>query len=315
MTVLTFRDRTRPALTGFAVLATLLAAPFAAHAQQTYVALGDSYAFGYTTSTAPASDGNQGYAGILRDIYDLRNGAQTVDLINLAIPGETTGSFLNGQTVDANGIVDGIFRNPGLNTNYNTTPNTLQRDKFVATVTSLAGLGRQVDYVTLQAGGNDILNLFVQPNFLALTPLAQNNLVTARFNALGTNLATELFTIKALAPNAKISVIGYADVFAGLGANNPLPQSTFLTLQANSIISQVAALTNVNYVDIYTPFLGHETEYSRIQTIDAGAPNFHPTPLGYQVIAGAVAAPEAGSIAFMLAAAVPIAGVIARRRK
>ena len=59
---------------------------------QTYLALGDSIAFGKTDGI-PVSFGDQGYVKPFADFLATRNGGTRPDVINLAFPGETSSSF------------------------------------------------------------------------------------------------------------------------------------------------------------------------------------------------------------------------------
>jgi len=299
-----------------------------ANGGKNYVALGDSYAFGYTSSaTTPVGLGDQGYVGLFADFWATVNGGVRPTVTNLAVPGETSTSFFAGAptffdgTVPPypNGLVDAPARNQGFNTHY-TTPNTPQSTLLAQSLAAIQGGGGKVDYVTIQMGGNDILPLLPQPAFQALTPVQQQQVIAAQFAALQNNYTDLLTSVKAAAPNARVFVIGYADPFAGLGAANPIAGiSTPLALQANTLFQGLAATFGATYVDIYTPFLGHELQYTNIATTDSGFPNFHPNSVGYSVIGNqlalAASAPEPGSVALLLAVLPCGAGLLFLRRR
>ena len=66
--------------------------PSAAAPVQTYLALGDSIAFG-ETDVIPLSFGDQGYVKPFADFLATQNGGARPNVINLAFPGETSSSF------------------------------------------------------------------------------------------------------------------------------------------------------------------------------------------------------------------------------
>src|SRR4051812_24592317 len=64
---------------------------------KTYLALGDSLAFGYTDPQhAVPSLGDQGYVKPFADVLAARDGGVRPNVINLGIPGETTGTVFTG---------------------------------------------------------------------------------------------------------------------------------------------------------------------------------------------------------------------------
>ncbi len=316
--------------------------PAQAQAQgRNYIALGDSYAFGYTTAAAPSSTGDQGYVALFADTLASRLGGVRPTVTNLAIPGETSTSFFTGApTVYSNqaplpgGLIDAPLREQARNDQY---PN-LPFPQFSATGVTLPGdpqsvalqnrlgqikaSGGTIDYITIQMGGNDILALFGQSAFTSLS-LSQQSLVLqtqfanlqARYISLLTSLANPTFG----APGAQILLVGYADPFAGLGAANPLagpnpanPISTQLTQQTNALLQGIAGSFGARYVDIYTPFVGNEIQYSYIADptlLPGGSPNFHPNAAGYAVIARQIAAtsaaPEGSTLSLFALIAVP----------
>src|ERR1035438_626929 len=83
----------------------------------TYLALGDSIAFGYDPTVAiPAPDKFTGYPEIVAQLEHL---LQSKKEVNAACPGETSGSFLNVLAPDngCNGL-NGFKAKIGLHTSY-----------------------------------------------------------------------------------------------------------------------------------------------------------------------------------------------------
>ncbi|GAB4458232.1 MAG: hypothetical protein OHK0029_19230 [Armatimonadaceae bacterium] len=284
-----------------------------------YIALGDSYPLGYTTSAAPPTNGDTGYVGLYADFLATLNNGIRPTLVNTSVSGDTTTSFTTGTTslitdTPAN-LFDAPLRDQARNTNYSVAP-TPQLNFFNDAVDNILNNGGTVDYITLQIGGNDFIGLLAQDNFRnVFTPDQQQAVLAQQFTALGNNYTAILTAIRTKVPTARVFTIGYADVFAGLGALNPVPQSGLLTANANAIIQGVSQSLGATYVDISAPFAGNELLYTRIGTLDGGFPNVHPTPLGHQVIAAQLitaSAPEPGTFALLLPIA---AGVIALRRR
>jgi lysophospholipase L1-like esterase len=118
----------RTLFVGVLAIALVQAAPAAAAPPSTlYVALGDSLAVGDGASD-PATTG---YVGLLADYFAGTPHGNAKAAVNLAIGGETTGSFIAGQM-----------------------------DAAVATILDPA---TDVSVVTLSIGGNDLLNLLNEP--------------------------------------------------------------------------------------------------------------------------------------------------------
>src|SRR5690606_35780141 len=82
-------------------------------------------------------------------------------------------------------------------------------------------------------------------------------------------------------PEAELILLGYYNPFAAT-PSDPLHEIAPYGAQAiNAMIEAHATLFNARYVDLYTPFLGHEAEWTLI--VSAG--DIHPNEVGYAVIA------------------------------
>ncbi len=311
-----------------ATIALLLSVPQSALAgDKTLLVLGDSYAYGFTTDqdaiAIGPTFGNQGYVKPFADYLGSVNGGVRPDLVNLAIPGESSTSFKTGVSAAnypdtypyTSSLQEAPSRFPLLNLNYapSAAPNyvtTPQKDVALGAIATAHASNKKVENIVLQIGGNDILGLLNQSAFLTLPPLQQQNLFTAQFAALQSNYVNILGTVRAAAPEARIFTVGYANSFRQTPNLGELTET--LTLNANAIISGVSQNFGATYVDIYTPFKNHELEL----TYEAQG-NPHPNATGYSVIAGqlqiAASAPEPATIALCILA-LPVAAFAVRRR-
>ncbi len=280
-------------------------------AQSSYLALGDSYAFGYQTlTTTPpielsgGSNGDQGYISLFASYLAGHEGGLRPSVINLARVGETSVSFTSSASA------------PTAPANFNTryAPGGFNQSQAALLNTTLASLTAAPKYVTIQLGGNDVLGpVFNDP---ASLPLA--------LASLQTNYGLILASLRATLPDAEIYVLGYGNPFPGLPLNSPFntPQSQLLassaTTQGNTLIRSLAQGIGAKYVDLSTIFTGQEAQLTNIQQLEVtGLPNYHPNAQGYQAIAGRLAeaaAPEPATLALILPC-MGLAGVLARRRR
>jgi lysophospholipase L1-like esterase len=281
----------------FLPLAALLAliAPSQTRAgSMTYLALGDSVAFGETNFSLNPSYGDRGYVGPYASyLGDLTGGARP-KVINLAIDGETGSSFF-----------DGLGRNYApqhgespvqLNLNY-TNANSTQNAMLLNTIAAQQAAGNTIGTVSVQLGANDLFNVMNSPTFFSLSSAQQQGLIVHALGAFQNNEAHLLGEIRAALPNANLILPGYYNPYAV----NPTSQLSTLAAQAiqglNQIIAAEALAFGGKYVDIYSTFAGHEGSYTLILQ-----GNVHPTDIGYGAIAQRIeAVPEPATISILVA--------------
>ncbi|MBX5445146.1 GDSL-type esterase/lipase family protein [Sphaerobacter sp.] len=191
--------------------------------EQVYLALGDSIAAGLVT-TLPRL---RGYPWLVRDLMEKQfggEGAPAVTLINRAVPGETTESFLTGDQL------------------------RLAR----ADIEAAHARGAQIRAVTLTLGGNDILRL-------AGSDDAARQAGLERFR---TTFPAALAAIReALGETAAdIAVTTYYDLSEG----DPAEQGSdaWWVAQFNEVIRQSAAAEGARVADVEPVFRGHIREWT-----------------------------------------------------
>lgn len=272
-----------------AVLLTLASSCLAsAGPLQSYIALGDSVAYGQT-DVLPVSNGDQGYVKLFADGLAKSNGGVRPNVINLAISGEQSGSYFTGVTPP------GWARAVTANLHYS-DPAQSQSSLFQAWAASEHAQGHTISHVSFALGSNDFFYLTGQPGFFSQPAAQQQAQAGQAFAALLVNYTLALNQIRAVAPEAQLLLLNYYNPFAVFGTDDPLNQAAlaFGALH-QQLLEAEAAEFGAKIVDVYTPFLGHEAEYTHILS-----GNVHPNEQGYGVMADqllAVAnAPEPSSL-------------------
>ena len=272
-----------PASPSWAALAFLcLALPRLAAASgiPTYLAVGDSLAYGFTDSTTP-SYGDQGYvADYANYSWQSSRGNPALYVVNLGAYNETTKStFLNGGNTYAT-----------MNQNYTDTT-TSQNSMMLSTIASAKASGDPINTVSVQLGANDLFAAAATPGFFSMTAAQQSALIQQTLGTVATNVATVLGEIKAKLPNADVVVVGYYNPYAAV-PSNPFAAVAAPAIQGlDSVLKADAKAFGDRYVDTYTPFLGNEAQYTFIASSGTQY-NVHPNDQGYQVIANQMEVPE-----------------------
>ena len=128
--------------------------------------------------------------------------------------------------------------------------------------------------------------------------------LAARVTAEAPRVATVLADIAARAPQARIVVVGYPDVFPLSGGCWPVVPITDgdvgylrgIELQLNATLAADAKAAGATFVDTYTPTIGHDVcQPERTRDVEGLLPGswaypYHPNARGQAVIAAAVLA-------------------------
>lgn len=275
----------------------LVATAIPATAAPVYFGLGDSITFGETDLVYIPSLGDRGYVGRFADTLAAREGVRP-SIINLAIDGETAGSFQDGtgRTPPVVGRNDAILA--GQNLNYAGQTATPQRTLFASRAAAALAGGDTIETISITLGFNELAAIALLPNALDLLPTT-----LADYRA---NQSANLSFIGSIAPTADLYLLGYFNPFPGDPTNPANPFFAVAGPQINAIIAELAADLGAIYVDTAPGFVGREAELTFIDEQPDGfflgvgpfpgvepIGNVHPNDAGYTVIATAVASADA----------------------
>jgi len=272
-------------------------------ADSVYIALGDSITFGETDLNYVPSLGDRGFVSKFADTLASRNGGVRPSVINLAIDGETSTSFVTGfgRTPPVVGRTDALLA--AQNLNYAGNPATPQAVMFSNAVAAEAMAGNTVSDISISLGFNELAALTTLPTSQALALLPST---LADYQA---NYTAVLTQIRSLEPLSDLYILGYYNPFVADPTANPAkPVFAAGGAELNAVIQGLATEFNASYVDTNTPFLGHEGALTYITQYPSGATspgndpgiepigNVHPNDAGYAVIANQLAdVPEPAS--------------------
>ncbi|HEX6509242.1 MAG TPA: SGNH/GDSL hydrolase family protein [Chloroflexota bacterium] len=241
--------------------------------QSYYVALGDSNAHGHTADNVPddpqcLSAKAPGYVCVVYRY--MQKTFQHVGLRNFSRSG--------ADSCEVAGLGHGCLDT--------TTPRASQ---LVPAVAFLKAHARHVRLITIDIGGNDVLELALQG--LANLPSAEARLPTV-YAEYRTNLDTILSTLRRAAPRARIIISTQWNPLGGLAAP-PLPQGFPQAAQSaldtiNGIMKQESPKYRVKVADAATvmnayPGGGVKLGYVLQTAFSGSGPNIHPTPKGHKI--------------------------------
>jgi lysophospholipase L1-like esterase len=128
--------------------------------------------------------------------------------------------------------------------------------------------------------------------------------LAARVTAQEAKMTTVLAGIRARAPQARIAVVGYPDVFPQSGGCWPAVPITSgdvaylrsIEVQLNAMLAASATAAGATFADTYTPTIGHDVcQSARVKEVEGLVPTslaypFHPNASGQAAMAAAVLA-------------------------
>ena len=291
-----------------------------AQAAPTYIALGDSITFGETDLQYVQSFGDRGYVGDFASILANRDGGVRPNVVNLAIDGETAASFLNNANPRTPPVVGRTNVPLQLeNLNYGNSTVLSQSMLFANKVTSIGA--SNVSTISLTLGFNELAALTPMDKLTPGAPLTTTEQaaiaqIPPTLASYKTNYTNVLTQVRSLAPNANLYLLGYFNPFPADPTSPAGPIFTAGGTALNNTIQSLAAQFGATYVDNFTPFVGHENQYTYEGILPTGTViggqfggalpigDVHPNALGYSVIAadveGANAVPEPSTLALLV---------------
>jgi len=292
------------AIVGMAAMTLATATPRLAHGgSMTYIALGDSIAFGETDFTHNPSYGDRGYVSKFADHLAQSNGGVRPNVVNLGVNGETTTTFFGGGQPLA-----------PQNINY-PSASTSQNTLLISTIASEQAAGNTIGAVTVSLGVNDLFAVIGGPNFFSMSPAQQQQAILGSMSTIQNNYTAMLTELKSLAPTAAVTIVGFYNPYPAVPGNPATPLAGPAIQLLNAVIAGQAAAFGAKYVDTYTAFQGKEGSLTHITDAPSGT-NIHPNDAGYDAIAQAInPVPEPSTLALLGLAGAGLLGRAAYRRR
>lgn len=247
--------------------------------QASYLALGDSLAFGYSQAkfekllpNENPAEYNTGYVDDFAHL--LRFGNPKLQVINDGCPGETTESFIKGPC-------EYQLAFP-LHHPYVGGPTSPQLSDALTYLQA----NPNTNPITLDIGANDALGVIEHTCEKKVECVIKE--APALFAHIAANLGLILTDLRGADPHATIIVLGLYNPFG-----EKLPGGNALTAQLNEVMEKVASAVGARFADplpVFNPPGALEEPTICLLTNMCKTPeDIHPTDLGYGVLAGLIA--------------------------
>jgi lysophospholipase L1-like esterase len=237
-----------------------------------------------------ANYGDQGFVRPFADFLGELNGGVRPQVVNLAISGELSSSFLIGNTP-----ADWPYRRWNWNLNY---PNaTTSQNSLMFSALDAAHTASNAVWVTLNFGGNDFNHLVASAAWQTATPAQQQAMFAQVLNQVALNLETVLTEVETHAPGAHILLPGFFDNLIPIDSGYGLYETAIAA--GNQVVQQIASAFDSTYVDFYPVINGHVLELTNHDVPGGGDLNEG----GYAAVAQALdlpAGPEPASVAMLV---------------
>jgi lysophospholipase L1-like esterase len=248
--------------------------------QISYLALGDSLAFGYSEAKFDSlypeenpADYNTGYVDDFARVLKL--GDPNLQVINDGCPGETTESFINGPCAYQ---LEFPLHHPYVN-----GPDSSQLSDALAYLNAHPGT---VNPITIDIGANDALGVIESTCKREVECVVKE--APALFAHIASNLGLILGDLRGAAPHAKIIVLGLYNPFG-----EKLAGADELTAELNETMDEVASTVGARFADplpvFNPPGALEEPTICLLTNMCTPLEDIHPTDLGYAVLAGLIA--------------------------
>jgi lysophospholipase L1-like esterase len=248
--------------------------------QFSYLALGDSLAFGYSEAKFDElypeenpADYNTGYVDDFAKVLKL--GDPGLQVVNDGCPGETTESFINGPCAYQ---LEFPLHHP-----YVGGPTSSQLSDALAYLNAHPGA---VNPITIDIGANDALGVIETTCKREAACVVEE--APALFAHIGANLGLILADLRGAAPHATIIVLGLYNPFG-----EKLAGGNALTADLNEVMSKVASTVGARFADplpvFNPPGALEEPTICLLTNMCTPLEDIHPTTLGYAALAGLIA--------------------------
>ncbi|HMS54189.1 MAG TPA: SGNH/GDSL hydrolase family protein [Fimbriimonadaceae bacterium] len=235
---------------------------------KTYIALGDSVGWGYQPGSTSRGNGDKGYVKPYADWLATQQGGTRPTVINLSIPGESTGSFFDTSEI-------GGF----LNSNYPILFRQSQSFTFRSKAAAERNAGRTITHVTVALGANDLLDL-QDDSFFALPHSQQTAIVDATLFSAEGRLVSILNLVRQECPTALVKIPGYYNPYGAFPSSPENLIGQYAIPRLNAVLITLAKHFRATFVPVYTDFLGQELALTWI-----GEDDIHPRNPGYTLYA------------------------------
>jgi lysophospholipase L1-like esterase len=244
-----------------------------------YLALGDSLAFGYSQARfnelypdENPADYETGYVNDFANVLKVFD--RPLQIVNDGCPGETTESFIKGPCAYQ---LEFPLHHP-----YAGGPDSSQLSDALAYLEAHPG---SVNPITIDIGANDALGLIKTTCKLEAACIATG--APGVFAKIGANLGLILGQLRAAAPRAQIIVLGLYNPFG-----ETITGGDALTADLNEVEAKVAAGVGARFADplpLFNPPGALEAPTICLLTnMCTPLVDIHPTELGYKVLGGLV---------------------------